>query len=74
LHFSGFSDALKPVRAGIPVPHHQTRALFRPYSAHPRLRDSRQRESVMVSFLPNKNRQRELAAHFDIVLGLTPTA
>jgi protocatechuate 3,4-dioxygenase beta subunit len=37
-----------------------------------RIRDSRQRASVMVPFLPSKDRQSELAARFDIVLGLTP--
>jgi protocatechuate 3,4-dioxygenase beta subunit len=38
------------------------------------IRDSRQRASVMVPFLPGKDRRGELAARFDIVLGLTPTA
>ena len=37
------------------------------------IRDSRQRASLMVPFLPDKERQGELAARFDIVLGLTPT-
>ena len=36
------------------------------------IRDSRQRASLMVPFLPSKDRQSELAARFDIVLGLTP--
>lgn len=36
------------------------------------IRDIRQRQSVMVPFLPSKDRQSELAARFDIVLGLTP--
>jgi protocatechuate 3,4-dioxygenase beta subunit len=36
------------------------------------IRDTRQRESVMVPFLPSKGRQGELAARFDIVLGVTP--
>jgi protocatechuate 3,4-dioxygenase beta subunit len=36
------------------------------------IRDLRQRSSVMVPFLPSKDRQGELAARFDIVLGLTP--
>jgi protocatechuate 3,4-dioxygenase beta subunit len=36
------------------------------------IRDIRQRQAVMVPFLPNKDRQSELAARFDIVLGLTP--
>jgi protocatechuate 3,4-dioxygenase beta subunit len=34
------------------------------------IRDNRQRASVMVPFLPSKDRQSELAARFDIVLGL----
>jgi protocatechuate 3,4-dioxygenase beta subunit len=33
--------------------------------------DIRQRQSVMVPFLPSKDHQGELAARFDIVLGLT---
>lgn len=36
------------------------------------IRDTRQRESVMVPFLPSKGRKGELAARFDIVLGMTP--
>jgi protocatechuate 3,4-dioxygenase beta subunit len=38
------------------------------------IRDIRVRQSVMVPFLPRKDRQGEFAARFDIVLGLTPTA
>jgi protocatechuate 3,4-dioxygenase beta subunit len=37
------------------------------------IRDIRKRQSVLVPFLPGKDRQGELAAHVDIVLGLTPT-
>jgi protocatechuate 3,4-dioxygenase beta subunit len=37
------------------------------------IRDIRQRQSVLVPFLPGMDRQGELAAHVDIVLGLTPT-
>jgi protocatechuate 3,4-dioxygenase beta subunit len=36
------------------------------------IRDTRQRASVMVPFLPSKDRHSELAARFDIVLGRTP--
>jgi len=36
------------------------------------IRDIRQHQAVMVPFLPNKDRQSELAARFDIVLGVTP--
>lgn len=38
------------------------------------IRDGRQRASLMVPFLPRKDRQHELVAKFDIVLGLTPMA
>lgn len=39
------------------------------------IRDAKQRESVMVAFVPLKNsRIGELAAKFDIVLGMTPEA
>jgi protocatechuate 3,4-dioxygenase, beta subunit len=38
------------------------------------IRDPRQRSSVLVPFLPSKERPGELAARFDIVLGLTPSA
>lgn len=38
------------------------------------IRDPRQRASVMVPFLPSKDRRSHLAARFDIVLGLTPAA
>jgi protocatechuate 3,4-dioxygenase beta subunit len=38
------------------------------------IRDPRQRLSVMVPFLPSQDRQGELTARFDIVLGLTPAA
>lgn len=38
------------------------------------MRDSRQRASLMVAFLPDKDSPRALAARFDIVLGRTPTA
>lgn len=37
------------------------------------MRDSRQRASLMVPFLPGKERRGDLTARFDIVLGLTPT-
>lgn len=37
------------------------------------IRDSRQRASLMVPFLPGKERRGELAARFDIVLGVTAT-
>lgn len=36
------------------------------------IRDQRARASVMVPFLPSKDRQGELAARFDIVLGMAP--
>ena len=36
------------------------------------IRDPAQRASVLVPFLPSKERPGELAARFDIVLGLTP--
>jgi protocatechuate 3,4-dioxygenase beta subunit len=36
------------------------------------IRDTRQRASLMVPFLPSNDRQSELAARFDIVLGRTP--
>lgn len=36
------------------------------------IRDTRQRQSVMVPFLPSKDHQGELAARFDIVLGAAP--
>lgn len=38
------------------------------------IRDSRQRTSVLVPFVPSKERAGQLAARFDIVLGLTPAA
>jgi protocatechuate 3,4-dioxygenase beta subunit len=38
------------------------------------IRDSRQRASLMVPFLPSGERPGELAARFDIVLGVTPTS
>lgn len=38
------------------------------------IRDSRQRASVMVPFIPSKDSRGELSAVFDIVLGLTPAA
>lgn len=38
------------------------------------IRDSRQRAAVLVPFLPSKERGSQLAARFDIVLGLTPAA
>lgn len=38
------------------------------------IRDQRQRASVLVPFLPSKERPGELTARFDIVLGLTPAA
>jgi len=38
------------------------------------IRDSRQRASLMAPFLPGKERRGELAARFDIVLGVTATA
>jgi protocatechuate 3,4-dioxygenase, beta subunit len=38
------------------------------------IRDPRQRASVLVPFLPSKERPGELTARFDIVLGLTPMA
>ncbi len=36
------------------------------------IRDPRQRASVLVPFLPSNDRPGELAARFDIVLGMTP--
>lgn len=36
------------------------------------IRDARQRASVLVPFLPSRERPGELAASFDIVLGATP--
>jgi protocatechuate 3,4-dioxygenase beta subunit len=36
------------------------------------IRDPSQRESVLVAFLPSRDRPGELAARFDIVLGMTP--
>ena len=38
------------------------------------IRDTRQRVALVVPFLPNKERQNELAARFDIVLGVTAPA
>lgn len=38
------------------------------------IRDPSQRASVMVPFLPSKEHNGELAARFDIVLGMTPAA
>jgi len=38
------------------------------------IRDSRQRASLMVPFLPGRERRGELAARFDIMLGVTATA
>jgi protocatechuate 3,4-dioxygenase beta subunit len=38
------------------------------------VRNPRQRAAVMVPFLSSKDRQGELAARWDIVLGLAPTA
>jgi protocatechuate 3,4-dioxygenase, beta subunit len=38
------------------------------------VRDPKQRASVLVPFLPSKERPGELTARFDIVLGLTPAA
>ena len=38
------------------------------------IRDPGQRASVLVPFLPGKERPGELAARFDIVLGLTPVS
>ncbi len=38
------------------------------------IRNPRQRASVIVPFLPSKDHQGELAARFDIVLGMTPMA
>lgn len=38
------------------------------------IRDPRQRAAVMVPFLPRREHRGELAARFDIVLGLTPRA
>ncbi|MET0857329.1 MAG: protocatechuate 3,4-dioxygenase [Telluria sp.] len=38
------------------------------------IRDPAQRTALMAPFLPSKDRQNELAARFDIVLGVTPTA
>jgi protocatechuate 3,4-dioxygenase, beta subunit len=38
------------------------------------IRDPRQRAAVLVPFLPSGARQGELAARFDIVLGMTPAA
>jgi protocatechuate 3,4-dioxygenase beta subunit len=38
------------------------------------IRDPKQRSSVMVPFLPSRERPSELAARFDVVLGLTPPA
>lgn len=39
-----------------------------------RIRDPRQRALVIKPFLPSKEHQGELAARFDIVLGMTPAA
>jgi protocatechuate 3,4-dioxygenase beta subunit len=36
------------------------------------IRNPEQRASVLVPFLPSKERPGELAARFDVVLGLTP--
>ncbi len=36
------------------------------------IRDPRQRAAVMVPFVPNREHPGELAARFDIVLGMTP--
>lgn len=38
------------------------------------IRDTEQRAAIMVAFLPSKERQKELAARFDIVLGVTASA
>jgi protocatechuate 3,4-dioxygenase beta subunit len=38
------------------------------------IRNPAQRASVLVPFLPSKERPGELAARFDIVLGLIPPA
>lgn len=38
------------------------------------IRDPKQRAAVLVPFLASREHQRELAARFDIVLGLTPEA
>lgn len=38
------------------------------------IRDPRQRAALLVPFLASKDRQGELTARFDIVLGLTPTS
>ena len=38
------------------------------------IRDPGQRASVLVPFLPGKERPGELAARFDVVLGLTPAS
>lgn len=38
------------------------------------LRDPRQRASVLVPFVPSSERPGELAARFDIVLGITPAS
>jgi protocatechuate 3,4-dioxygenase beta subunit len=38
------------------------------------IRDPAQRASVLVPFLPSKERPGELAARFDIVLGMTPVS
>jgi protocatechuate 3,4-dioxygenase beta subunit len=38
------------------------------------IRDPKQRASVLVAFQPNSERPGELAARFDIVLGITPPA
>jgi protocatechuate 3,4-dioxygenase beta subunit len=38
------------------------------------IRDARQRASVLVPFLPSSERPGELAARFDIVLGITPAS
>lgn len=38
------------------------------------IRDPRQRASVLVPFLPSSERPGELAARFDIVLGMTPAS
>jgi protocatechuate 3,4-dioxygenase beta subunit len=38
------------------------------------IRNPAQRAALMAPFLPSKERRNELAARFDIVLGVTPTA
>jgi protocatechuate 3,4-dioxygenase beta subunit len=38
------------------------------------IRDPSQRAAVLVSLLPNGVRPGELAARFDIVLGMTPAS